>query len=158
MAGVGNGAFAPDQATTREQGAVVLARLFELGQTPPSTATYQDVAIGRWSHAAVEALTLAGITGGCQKSPPLFCPDAPLTRGQLAAFLVRGLKLAVTGMPASPTFDDVDASDPMFSYIEVAAKHGLMGGCAATPQRFCPTAAATRAQLATVVVRALALR
>ena len=158
MAGVGNSAFAPDQAATREQGAVVLARLFELGQTPPSTATYQDVAVGRWSHAAVEAVTLAGITGGCQKSPPLFCPDAPLTRGQLAAFLVRGLKLAVTGVSASPTFDDVEASDPMFSYIEVAAKHGLMSGCAVTPQRFCPTAAATRAQLATVIVRALALR
>jgi hypothetical protein len=39
---------------------------------------------------AIEALAAAGITSGC--NPPgndRFCPDATLTRGQMAAFLHR---------------------------------------------------------------------
>ena len=41
----------------------------------------------------VEALKASGITGGCSVSPPLFCPDSPLTRGQMAAFLAKALGL-----------------------------------------------------------------
>jgi hypothetical protein len=39
----------------------------------------------------VEALTFAGITSGCGGG--LFCPDAPLTRGQMAVFLSVALGL-----------------------------------------------------------------
>ena len=42
----------------------------------------------------IEKLAAAGITAGC--NPPAntnFCPDSPLTRGQMAAFLVRALNL-----------------------------------------------------------------
>ena len=37
--------------------------------------------------ANIEALAHAGITQGC--TPTRFCPDEHVTRGQLAAFLVR---------------------------------------------------------------------
>jgi hypothetical protein len=37
----------------------------------------------------IEALYLAGITLGC--GPGAFCPEQPVTRGQMAAFLYRAL-------------------------------------------------------------------
>jgi hypothetical protein len=41
---------------------------------------------------AIDRLATAGVTLGC--NPPAndrFCPDQPVTRGQMAAFLVRAL-------------------------------------------------------------------
>jgi hypothetical protein len=42
--------------------------------------------------ADIEALAAAGVTRGC--NPPhntRFCPEQPVTRGQMAAFLARAL-------------------------------------------------------------------
>ena len=38
---------------------------------------------------SIEWLYMEGITGGC--SPTRFCPDATVTRAQMAMFLVRAL-------------------------------------------------------------------
>jgi hypothetical protein len=59
----------------------------------PATATFDDVSTGHPFFAFIEALSAAGITAGCSASPPLYCPDAPLTRGQMAVFLSRALGL-----------------------------------------------------------------
>jgi hypothetical protein len=59
----------------------------------PSTATFADVPVGHPFHRFVEALHAAGITGGCGGTPPNFCPDAPVTRGQMAVFLAGALGL-----------------------------------------------------------------
>ena len=34
-----------------------------------------------------------GVTGGCQSSPPLYCPSSAVTRGQMAVFLVKNFGL-----------------------------------------------------------------
>jgi len=60
---------------------------------PPATATFNDVPTDHRFFQFVEALAESGITGGCNAAPPLFCPDDPLTRGQMAAFLAKGLGL-----------------------------------------------------------------
>jgi hypothetical protein len=36
----------------------------------------------------------SGITGGCNAAPPMFCPDQPVTRGQMAVFLAAALGLS----------------------------------------------------------------
>jgi hypothetical protein len=59
----------------------------------PATATFNDVPTDHPFFQFVEALAKSGITGGCSTSPPLYCPDAPLTRGQMAVFLAKGLGL-----------------------------------------------------------------
>jgi hypothetical protein len=59
----------------------------------PAVASFNDVPPTHPFFQFIEALKAAGITGGCQASPPLFCPDAPLTRGQMAAFLAIALGL-----------------------------------------------------------------
>ncbi|MFY9552836.1 MAG: S-layer homology domain-containing protein [Thermoanaerobaculia bacterium] len=41
----------------------------------------------------VEALRASGITAGRNAMPPLYCPDSPLTRGQMAVFLANALGL-----------------------------------------------------------------
>lgn len=57
----------------------------------PATASFTDVPLGHPQRQFVEALAAAGITGGCGGSN--FCPDAPLTRGQMAVFLSVALGL-----------------------------------------------------------------
>ena len=57
----------------------------------PATATFADVPTTHPQFRFVEALAAAGITGGCGVSS--FCPDAPLTRGQMAVFLSAALGL-----------------------------------------------------------------
>jgi len=58
---------------------------------PPATATFGDVPTTHPFYAYVEALVSAGITAGCGNGN--FCPDAPLTRKQMAAFLTAALGL-----------------------------------------------------------------
>jgi S-layer homology domain len=57
----------------------------------PGTATFTDVPVGSLYHRFVEALVAAGITGGCGGGN--YCPDAPVTRGQIAVFLSAALGL-----------------------------------------------------------------
>jgi hypothetical protein len=57
----------------------------------PATATFADVPVGHPFHRFVEALHAAGITGGCGGGN--YCPDAPVTRGQMAVFLAGALGL-----------------------------------------------------------------
>jgi len=60
---------------------------------PPASASFDDVPTTHPFFQYVEALKASGITGGCSTNPPLFCPDTPLTRGQMAVFLSKALGL-----------------------------------------------------------------
>jgi S-layer family protein len=65
---------------------------YQLQVSPaPGTATFSDVPVGHPFHQFVQALVAAGITGGCGGGN--YCPDAPLTRGQMAVFLAAALGL-----------------------------------------------------------------
>ncbi len=58
----------------------------------PATATFpNDVPTSHPFFRFVEALAASGITAGCGTGS--FCPDQPLTRGQMAVFLTFGLGL-----------------------------------------------------------------
>jgi hypothetical protein len=57
----------------------------------PATATFGDVPTSHPFFPFVEALVASGITAGCGGGN--YCPDAPLTRGQMAAFLSKALGL-----------------------------------------------------------------
>jgi hypothetical protein len=58
----------------------------------PGTATFpNDVPASHPFFRFVEALAAAGITGGC--SAGSYCPDSPVTRGQMAVFLATALGL-----------------------------------------------------------------
>jgi hypothetical protein len=58
----------------------------------PATATFPvDVPTTHPFFRFVEALAAAGISGGC--GPSAFCPDQPVTRGQMSVFLATALGL-----------------------------------------------------------------
>jgi len=59
----------------------------------PGVATFNDVPTNHPFFQFIEALAASGISAGCQASPPMYCPDAPLTRKQMAAFLSKGFGL-----------------------------------------------------------------
>jgi hypothetical protein len=76
-------------STTRFAGAIVG---YQLEPSPaPGYASFNDVPEGHPFHQFVEALYASGITAGCGSGN--FCPDAPLTRGQMAVFLSKALGL-----------------------------------------------------------------
>lgn len=88
--GCGGGAFCPNGGVTREQMAVFLLRTREgPAYTPPpcTNPTFSDVPcsspFARW----IYELVARGISGGCAQGA--YCPGAVVTRGQMAAFLVR---------------------------------------------------------------------
>ena len=82
--------FCPDQSVTRAQMAALLNRAFGLPAADP--AGFVD-AEGRYA-ADIDALYAAGITRGCAVEPMRFCPDQPVTRAQMAAFLSRARALS----------------------------------------------------------------
>jgi hypothetical protein len=50
---------------------------------------FGDVPVGAFAADWIEDLYGRGITGGCQASPLMYCPNNPNTRGQMAVFLVK---------------------------------------------------------------------
>jgi len=65
---------------------------YQLQVSPaPGTATFNDVPTNHPFFQFVEALAASGITAGCGGGN--FCPDNPLTRGQMAVFLSIALGL-----------------------------------------------------------------
>ena len=104
---------------------------------------------GRTHEMSVAALWAADVTAGCGEWR--FCPDAPVTREEMAAFLARSLDLP--GPDRTP-FVDIAAS-PFAAEIGAIDAIGITHGCAA--DRFCPQGVVTRAQMASFVARALDL-
>ena len=104
---------------------------------------------GSTHESAIEAIAADGITVGC--APDRFCPDDPVTRGQMAAFLNRALGLPV----AEVSSGFVDTAGTFFDDIERLRAAGITVGCA--PDRYCPDDPVTRGQMATFLLRALDL-
>ena len=78
--------YCPDEAVTRGQMASLLKRGFGLESAP--SAGFVDV--GGTSHeASIDALFAAGVTVGCEVSPLQYCPQRPVSRGEMATFLFR---------------------------------------------------------------------
>ena len=94
-----------------------------------------------------------GITKGCNSAQTLFCPNHPVTRGQMAAFLVRALNLT----DQDPSIDFTDDNTSVFENdIEKLATAGITKGCNTAQTLFCPNQPVTRGQMAAFLRRALA--
>jgi hypothetical protein len=153
--GCGAGAYCVTSAVTRAQMAVFLLRAI-LGPSyvpPPATGTFfTDVPAGSFAAAWIEQLAAAGITSGCGGGK--FCPNAAVTRAQMAVFLLRADHGAgYTPPPATGTvFGDVPAGSFAAAWIEDLAARGITSGCGGG--NYCPNSSATRGQMAVFLVRA----
>ena len=144
--------YCPDDHLTRAQMATFLVRAFEL--KPAQTAGFTDVDTANTHAANIDALYAAGITVGCGNDPLRYCPNDPLTRAQMATFLVRAFELK----PAQTAgFTDVDTASTHAANIDALYAAGITVGCGSDPLRYCPKGSVTRAEMATFLVRALDL-
>jgi hypothetical protein len=100
----------------------------------------------------IEWAAAEGVTIGC--NPPFndwFCPRLPVTRAQMATFLVRALDLP----PASQDFFSDDFGSSHETDINSLAAAGITTGCASGS--YCPEQSVTREQMASFLVRAFHL-
>ena len=141
--------FCPDQPVTRGEMAAFLARMLFLdGSGAEDRFTDDDASI---FESDINAIAGLDITTGC--SPDWFCPDDYVTRGQMAAFLVR----TFTWQAAEPEARFVDDDASIFEGdIERLAAVGVTMGCnPPINDRFCPDALVTREQMAAFLHRAM---
>jgi uncharacterized repeat protein (TIGR01451 family) len=103
----------------------------------PGTYTY---------HGAVSKIFRAGITTGCGAGN--YCPEQPVTRGEMAVFLLRGEHTSAYHPPAATgdVFDDVPLGTPFGAWIEQLAAEGITTGCGGN--NYCPDASVTRDSMA----------
>ncbi|HLE58182.1 MAG TPA: S-layer homology domain-containing protein [Candidatus Limnocylindria bacterium] len=109
---------------------------------------FTDIAASQFKFD-IEWLWREGITTGCTSTT--FCPDAPVTRGQMAAFLVRALWLP----DASADYFTDDETSIFEDDINRLAEAGITTGCGGG--KYCPDLTVTREQMAAYLDRALSL-
>ena len=100
----------------------------------------------------INQIATAGITVGCDAQPPSFCPDQPVTRGQLAMFLTRAFRL----IPPDDYTAFKDAAPDDASSAAVVFVSALEA-CDEQQHLFCPSLAVTRGQAAVALARVLKL-
>ncbi|MBT8462618.1 MAG: hypothetical protein KJO44_08880 [Gemmatimonadetes bacterium] len=112
---------------------------------PLPTSGFWDVDDTHVFSADVAWLADQSVTRGCNAPwNDEFCPDDPVTRGQMAAFLVRAL--------------DLPAGESPFTDIAALYTAGITRGCdTSDASRFCPDDAVDRGEMAAFLVRALDL-
>ncbi|MDJ0924320.1 MAG: Ig-like domain-containing protein [Acidimicrobiia bacterium] len=145
-----NDQFCPDNSVTRGQMAAFLVRFLGLTAIDPSIS-FTDTGSSIFEQDILKLAT-AGITRGCNADGTRFCPDDSVTRGQMAAFLVRALGLTNNG--GGDLF--VDDDDSIFEDdIDKLATAGVTRGCnPPLNTNFCPGDTVTRGQMAAFLHRA----
>ncbi len=116
--------------------------------------SFADVATDSIFYSAVETLFHNGVTGGCFGGG--YCPGNPVTRAQMAVFLLKS-KFGAAHVPFPCTgavFTDVPCTgSPFDSWIEELAALGVTGGCGGG--LFCPDNNVTRQQMAVLLLKTL---
>ena len=109
--------------------------------------------MNHWAWAYIESIYAAGITGGCGTSPLIYCPSDPVTRAQMAIFILRGVHgKAYVPPPASGTvFIDIPTDYWAADWIEQLAEEGITVGCG--DGNYCPENAITRAEMSVFLLR-----
>jgi glucose/arabinose dehydrogenase len=147
-----NDHFCPDRVLTRAEMATMVSRALTL---PATNTDYFIDDNGHVLEGAINRIAEARITEGC--NPPMndrFCPDRNLTRAEAAAFLARALNLP----PATADYFVDDEGDILEGAINRIAEAGITVGCnPPTNDRYCPRRVLTRAEMATMLTRALHL-
>jgi hypothetical protein len=133
-----------------------------LGAPAPLTKTwalhigesFPDVPTDNLFYRFIETLFHNGVTGGC--SAGNYCPTNPVTRAQMAVFLLKS-KFGQAHAPPACTgtvFPDVPCTGgPFDPWIEELAALGITGGCGGG--LYCPGNTVTRQQMAVFLLKAL---
>ena len=155
--GVGNGSIAfsvaPNASASTRSGTITLA-----GQTFAvlQGAAFLDVPSNYPFYNYIGKLSARGVTLGCGGSN--YCPESPVTREQMAAFIIRALGMPNPPTPSVQRFADVPPSNQFYPFIEELASRGITLGCGTNAQGeplYCPSSPVTREQMSAFILRAL---
>ncbi|HWZ86148.1 MAG TPA: S-layer homology domain-containing protein, partial [Thermoanaerobaculia bacterium] len=118
-----------------------------------SQPTFVDVPNSDPYFHYVETVYVDGVTNGCNASPLLYCPTNPVTRQQMAVFLLKAKHGSSFAPPSCVgTFTDVPCSSPYAPWIEELAAEGITGGCG-DGSTYCPLDPVTRQQMAVFLLK-----
>ncbi len=116
--------------------------------------SFPDVPTANIFYAAIENLFHNGVTGGCSGGG--YCPTNPVTRAQMAVFLLKS-KFGSAHIPPPCTgtvFPDVPCTgSPFDPWIEELADLAITGGCGGG--LYCPNNTVTRQQMAVFLLKTL---
>jgi hypothetical protein len=113
--------------------------------------TFTDVALNNPFYDEIGRLSARSVTLGCGNGN--FCPNAPVTREQMAAFIVRALGEFNPPLPATQRFTDVPPTNPFYNFIDRMAALNITLGCGGG--NYCPSSPVLREQMAAFIVRAM---
>ena len=139
--------YCPNENITRGQMAVFIVTAIEGGNSFTYTTTpyFTDVPSSNPFFKFIQKLKDLGITSGCTATT--YCPGDPVTRGQMAVFIITARYGAIPySYPSTPYFTDVPAANAFFAFIQKMAQVGITAGCA--PGLYCPANTLTRGQMA----------
>lgn len=139
----------------REMAGWVVETLVDAGRAEleDHAGRFEDVdATDNWA-GRIETFAALGITDGCSREPARFCPDRAVTRGQMAALLVRAFDLPEP-VGDVRAFSDVADSHHFAYAIRRLASSGVTVGY--PDGTFRPEAEVTRRHMATFLRRASA--
>ncbi len=153
--------YCPDTPVTRAQMSVFMVAALNqaLGTTLVYTPTphFNDMPEANIYFRFVQRIRDLGITAGCSVNPPLFCPDASITHGQMAVFMIaswmQANNLTTFTYPTTPYFSDVPPNHPFFRFIQKVRELGIRNGCGGT--LYCEGSPVTRAEMAPMILRAI---
>jgi hypothetical protein len=113
--------------------------------------SFPDVLTTDTFYSYVETLFHNQITGGCTGGN--YCPGNPVTRAQMAVFLMKSVHGAGYLPPAcAGVFADVPCPSQFADWIEQLAAEGITGGCGGG--NYCPNNPVTRQQMAVFLLKA----
>jgi hypothetical protein len=129
------------------------SRLCDLGAYEFPGATFADVPVTYWAWNWIERLYTQGVTGGCGTAPLRYCPGNPVTRAQMAIFLLKAKHGSTYAPPAASgtMFSDISFSYWAAAWVEQLANEGITSGCGGG--KYCPENPVTRAQMAIFLLK-----
>ncbi|HEY7113259.1 MAG TPA: FG-GAP-like repeat-containing protein, partial [Thermoanaerobaculia bacterium] len=115
-------------------------------------ADFADVPPSHLFHGAIAKILRAGITTGC--GGPNYCPSSPVTRDQMAVFILRAKHGGSfqAPPPLGTEFADVTVSTFLGKWIELFGTEGFTTGCGGG--NYCPNNPVQRSEMAVFLVRA----
>jgi hypothetical protein len=116
------------------------------------TVRFLDVDDASLFQAFIYGAAGIGVMPGCDPAGFLFCPQALVTRADMAGFILRAVHgAAFVPTPYSGAFADVHAGDYNADYIHTFIEEGFTAGCGGG--NYCPDAIHTRGQAAVFILK-----
>jgi hypothetical protein len=148
VSGYPDGTFRPDSTITRAEFATMVVKAFKI--KPDSGKVFSDTS-GHWARDGISAAAAHGIVSGYDETT--FGPDDLITREQMAVMISKAAGLS--GGEGKTFADSAQIADWAIDAVAVTSSKNIITGY--PDNTFKPSASATRAEAATVIVKALKL-